>query len=74
MLLKGFYICIKKKSMLSFENTEIAFRYKTNSDLSRARMLFTAIANPGLVKMGKSLTYFAQKRKENHHRHQSIFR
>ena len=59
MLLKGFYICIKKKSMLSFENTEIAFRYKTNSDLSRARMLFTAIANPGLVKMGKSLTYFA---------------
>jgi proline dehydrogenase len=47
--------------MLSFENTEIAFRYKSNSDLSRARMLFSAIANPGLVKVGKSLTYFALK-------------
>jgi len=45
--------------MLSFDNTEIAFSYKSNSDLSRARLLFTTIANPGLVKMGKSLTYFA---------------
>jgi len=45
--------------MLSFDNTEIAFRYKSNADLSRARMLFSTIANPGLVKMGKSLTYFA---------------
>jgi len=45
--------------MLSFENTETAFRYKTNSDLWRAHMLFTAIANPGMVKVGKSLTYFA---------------
>jgi proline dehydrogenase len=45
--------------MLSFENTEIAFRYKTNPDLSRARMLFGTIANPWLVKAGKSLTYFA---------------
>ena len=45
--------------MLSFDNTETAFRYKTNSDLSRARLLFSTIANPGLVKVGKSLTYFA---------------
>lgn len=45
--------------MLSFDNTEIAFRYKSNSDLSRARILFSTIANPGLVKVGKSLTYFA---------------
>ncbi len=45
--------------MLSFENTEIAFRYKSHADLSRGRMLFTTIANPGLVKIGKSLTYFA---------------
>lgn len=45
--------------MLSFENTEIAFRYKSNSDLSRARILFSTLANPGLVKVGKSLTYFA---------------
>jgi len=45
--------------MLSFENTEIAFRYKSNADLSRARILFSTLANPGLVKVGKVLTYFA---------------
>jgi proline dehydrogenase len=47
--------------MLSFDNTEIAFRYKTNSDLRRARILFSTLANPGLVNAGKSLTYFALK-------------
>jgi proline dehydrogenase len=47
--------------MLSFDNTEIAFRYKSNSDLSRARLLFRTIANPWLVNIGKSLTYFALK-------------
>ena len=47
--------------MLSFDNTEVAFRYKSNSDLSRGRLLFSTIANPGLVKAGKSLTYFALK-------------
>jgi proline dehydrogenase len=47
--------------MLSFDNTEIAFRYKSNADLSRARILFSTIANPGLVNIGKSLTYFALK-------------
>ncbi len=45
--------------MLSFENTEIAFRYKSKSDLQRARLLFSTIAHPGLVKLSKSLTYFA---------------
>lgn len=49
----------QNKYMISFENTEIAFRYKSNSDLSRARFLFSTIANPGLVKIGKSLTYWA---------------
>jgi len=45
--------------MLSFENTEIAFRYKNNADLSRAKLLFSTLANPRLVSIGKSLTYFA---------------
>ncbi len=45
--------------MLSFENTEIAFIYKSNSDLRRARILFSTLAKPGLVKVGKTLTYFA---------------
>ncbi len=47
--------------MLSFDNTEIAFRYKTNSDLRRARVLFSTISSPWLVNVGKSLTYFALK-------------
>lgn len=45
--------------MLSFENTEIAFRYKSQSDLRRARILFSTLASSGLVKLGKTLTYFA---------------
>jgi proline dehydrogenase len=52
---------IKKSHMFSFENTEIAFRYKTDADLSRARLLFKTIASPGLVKAGKSITNFALK-------------
>jgi proline dehydrogenase len=51
----------QNRRMISFENTEIAFRYKTNSDLSRARMLFSAIASPALVSIGKTLTYTALK-------------
>jgi proline dehydrogenase len=47
--------------MLSFDNTEIAFRYKSNSDLRRAHILFSTLANPRLVNAGKSLTYFALK-------------
>lgn len=44
--------------MISFNNTEIAFRHKTNADLRRANFLFSVMANPGLVKAGKGLTNF----------------
>jgi proline dehydrogenase len=47
--------------MISFDNTEIAFRSKSNSSLNRAYWLFRIIGNPSLVKMGKSLTMFALK-------------
>ncbi|MGV3631065.1 MAG: proline dehydrogenase family protein [Bacteroidota bacterium] len=47
--------------MVSFENTEIAFKSKTDSDLSRAYWLFRIIASPRVVKFGKAATNFALK-------------
>jgi proline dehydrogenase len=44
--------------MISFNNTEIAFRHKSNADLRRANFLFSVMASPGLVKMGKGVTRF----------------
>lgn len=38
--------------MLSFDNTENAFKAKTNSDLSRSYWLFNLIGKPLLVKLG----------------------
>ncbi|MBK7213052.1 MAG: proline dehydrogenase family protein [Bacteroidales bacterium] len=45
--------------MISFEDTEVAFRYKTNAGMKRAYLLFKMISNPSLVKIGKRLTYFS---------------
>jgi proline dehydrogenase len=47
--------------MISFENTEIAFKSKSDKDLKKAYWLFKIIGNPGLVKFGKSATNFALK-------------
>jgi proline dehydrogenase len=44
--------------MISFNNTEIAFKHKTNADLRRANFLFSVMASPGLVKAGKGTTSF----------------
>lgn len=44
--------------MISFNNTEIAFKHKTNADLRRANFLFSVMANQGLVKVGKGMTSF----------------
>jgi proline dehydrogenase len=44
---------------LSFENTEIAFRHSTNSDLKRAYWLFRIINVNFLVKIGPPITNFA---------------
>ena len=44
-----------------FNNTEVAFSLKSDNELNRAYFLFKMIANPGLVKVGTSLTNFALK-------------
>ena len=47
--------------MISFDNTEIAFKGKTDKDLKRAHMLFNLVGKPSLVKIGKVFTPFALK-------------
>ncbi|TYA58930.1 proline dehydrogenase family protein [Formosa maritima] len=44
-----------------FDNTEIAFSLKSNSELNRAYLLFKMISYEPLVKVGKSLSNFAIK-------------
>lgn len=44
---------------LSFENTEVAFRHSSNSDLKRAYWLFRAINVNFLVNIGPAITNFA---------------
>lgn len=45
--------------MLSFENTEVAFKSRSDKDLRRAYLLFKLIANNSLVYIGKKLSNFA---------------
>jgi proline dehydrogenase len=45
--------------MISFDNTEIAFRSKNKQDLQRAYWLFKIIGAPTIVKIGKLLTPLA---------------
>ena len=47
--------------MISFDNTEIAFRYKSNKDLKRAHRLFKLVGKPWLVRFGKWITPIAFK-------------
>ena len=47
--------------MITFENTEIAFKSKTDKDLIRAYWLFKIIASPSIVKFGKWFTNLALK-------------
>jgi len=49
------------KGTLSFENTEIAFRHSSNTDLKRAYWLFRMININFLVKIGPPITNFAMK-------------
>ncbi len=45
--------------LISFENTEIAFQAKSDSDLNRSYWLFKLIGNPWLVKIGASMAPLA---------------
>ena len=47
--------------MITFENTEIAFKSKTDKDLIRAYWLFKIIGYPRVVKFGKKITEIALK-------------
>ncbi len=44
-----------------FNNTDVAFSLKSNSELERAYFLFKMIGNQPLVKIGTALTNFAIK-------------
>jgi proline dehydrogenase len=50
-----------KEQPLSFENTEVAFRHSSNSDLKRAYWLFKVINSNFLVNIGPPITAFALK-------------
>ena len=41
---------------ISFENTEIAFKYKSDKELKKARFLFSTMEKPWLVKLGTQIT------------------
>jgi proline dehydrogenase len=40
---------------ISFDNTEFAFEYKTDKQLKKARLLFTLMGIPWIVKLGTRL-------------------
>jgi len=44
---------------INFNNTEVAFAYKTGKELNKAIFLFKVIKKNSLVKLGKNLTNFA---------------
>lgn len=46
---------------LSFDNTEIAFRYRNDKELKRAHFLFNSMSSAFLTKVGIGLTQFAFK-------------
>jgi proline dehydrogenase len=52
---------IQNTDQLSFENTEIAFRHSSDTDLKRAYWLFKVININFLVKIGPPITNFAVK-------------
>jgi proline dehydrogenase len=47
--------------MVSFQNTQIAFRSKSNADIKHARFLYKMMSSPTLVKMGGVLSGIALK-------------
>jgi proline dehydrogenase len=55
--LSGINICHMEKLQkeISFDNTELAFHYKSNKQLKKAQFLFSFMAIPWLVKIGARL-------------------
>ena len=48
---------------ISFENTEIAFEYKSNRELKKARFIFSSLRYAWIVKLGIKLTSWAIRKK-----------
>ena len=42
-----------------FENTQVAFEYRSNKELKRARFLFSSMGSPTLTNLGMKMTKFA---------------
>ncbi len=51
----------EKITSISFDNTEYAFAYKSDPELTKAKWLFAAMGHPLLLKMGLALMPFALK-------------
>jgi proline dehydrogenase len=49
------------RSGISFDNTEVAFAYKTDNELKKANFLFASMGKPWLVKLGIKITPAAVK-------------
>lgn len=49
------------KPVISFDNTEFAFEYKTDKQLKKARFLFSMMGKPWLVKIGTRLAPWSIK-------------
>ncbi len=45
--------------VISFDNTELAFKYKSDAALSKAQFLFSSMGKPWLVKLGLKITPIA---------------
>lgn len=48
---------------ISFENTEVAFKHKTDSELKKAKFIFSSMRHPWLVKLGIKITPWAIRNK-----------
>lgn len=48
---------------VSFDNTQLAFKYKSDKELKKAKFLFSVMGQPALVKIGTRLTPWAIKNK-----------
>ncbi len=47
---------MEPQHVISFDNTEFAFEYKSDKQLKKARFLFSSMSKPWLVKLGTRLT------------------
>jgi len=52
---------MEPQPVISFNDTKIAFEYKTDKQLKKARFLFSSMSKPWLVKLGRKVTPWAIK-------------